>query len=260
MLKVRKPPLGRAAAADPKKSVGHGHRPDSQSDPKSDGRSHPVANDGDRSGDQPQGPAGGEESRETAAVGDYAELGEHVAGVLKAANEAAARIRQEAAIEAERIAEVSRKEATTTLAEANRDADKLLFEADQRRAEANETAKATRKAADAYAGQQREEAEAHASRLIAHAEQEATQRASVAEKRHKTLEDNIDRTELRLEQLVAGLRELASRLESVVHPNGAGAEKATQSSTEQGDPTAEPNATPATREPTPAIASDGSSR
>jgi uncharacterized protein YoxC len=154
----------------------------------------------------------------------YAEVGAHVASVLKAADEAATRIREEARDAAERIAEASRQEAATTLREANRDADKLLFEAEQRRAEADEAAKAVRDAADAYADQQRNEAHAQASRVIAEAEQETAER-------YETLQDNVVRTEERLERLVAGLRELAAGLEDVVHASASADEReATDSS------------------------------
>jgi hypothetical protein len=155
-----------------------------------------------------------------AAVADpaeYAALGEHVASVLKAANEAAARIRREAQDDAQRIADASRQEALATLSEANH-ADKVLFEADQFRLEAEEGAKATCAAAEAYAEQHRREAQEQASRLIAEADQEAARRARETAQRYRTLQDDVVRTEQRLEQLVGGLRELASRLEDVLQP------------------------------------------
>lgn len=147
---------------------------------------------------------------------DYAGLGEHVVSVVKAADEAAAKIRQEAADDAARIAAASKGEANAILSEANHDADKLLFEVEQRRAEADRAADATRRAAEEYADQQRREAQEHASRLIAEADQEAARRAQATAERYDTLQDNLVRTEERLEQLVGGLRELAQRLEDVL--------------------------------------------
>jgi type IV secretory pathway VirB10-like protein len=207
MLKVRKPSTGRGALADSDPTMGSATDFDAVLE---------VAGDADSGADDTRGlPADAE------GTADYTELGEHVASVLHAANEAAARIRQEAEEDAERIADASRKEAMATLSEANRDADKLLFEADQRRAEADEAAKATRTAADAYADQQRREGHAEASRLIAEADQEAARRAHAAADRYQTLRDNVARTEDRLDQLVAGLRELAARLDEVLRPDAS---------------------------------------
>jgi hypothetical protein len=212
MLKVRKPSDGNGVIADRDAPLGTDAALDFVGDQE-------VPDEGALD----VAPVGaGHES--TGAVADYAELGEHVARVLQAANEAAARIRLDAEADAERIAEESRQEATTTLSEANRDADKVLFEADQRRAEADEAAKATRGAADTYADQQRREAQAQASRLIAEADQDARRRAQAAEERHKALTADVVRTEERLQQLVGGLRDLAARLEEVVHPRGSDAD------------------------------------
>jgi hypothetical protein len=151
---------------------------------------------------------------------DYTKLGEHIATVLKTAKEAAERITDEAHNDAERLRERSQEETSTRLAEANLEAAKMLSEADQRRVQTEEASKAARERADTYANEKRREAEAKASKAIADAEQVAARRARAGEERQRTLRENVDLTEKRLEQLAAGLRDLAGRLETLVHPNG----------------------------------------
>jgi hypothetical protein len=225
MLKVRKPSNGRGAIADddaphvPREAPAD-RRLEETMEVEIDRQLGP-----DQGGDSPHAVSPeGDLLESTVGDAEYAELGEHVASVLRAANEAAAKIRHEAAIDAERIAEATRSEAMATLSNANREADRLLGEADRRRVEADKAAKATRGAADAYGDEQRRDAHAQAARIIAEADQEAARRADATAERYEALQDHVGRTEERLEQLVAGLRELASRLDEVVHPRAPGAD------------------------------------
>jgi hypothetical protein len=226
MLKVRKPSNGRGAIADedallapPQAAADRGLEEEAEVETE-----RQVGNE--EAGDSPHAVSPeGDLLESSAGAAEYAELGEHVASVLRAANEAAARIRQEAATDAERIAEATRSEAMATLSNANREADRLAGEADQCRVEADEAAKATRRAAEAYGDEQRREAHAQAARIIAEADQEAAHRADALAERHEVLQDHVGRTEERLEQLVAGLRELASRLDEVLHPGAPAADE-----------------------------------
>jgi hypothetical protein len=227
MLKVRKPPTGRGDVAD-------GDAPLELSDTSADGALEVAleveaaeAVDGDQELVGADGAsADGDARASSVGAAAYAELGEHVANILEATNEAAAKILQEAQNDAERIAEATRSEVLATLGSANREADRLLGEAEQRRAEADEAARATRQAADGYGEQQRREAHAQAARIIAGADQEAARRADETAERYQTLKDHVVRTEERLEHLVAGLRDLAGRLDDVLHSGDVGDERA----------------------------------
>jgi hypothetical protein len=167
---------------------------------------------------QPEGPSG-EGTHRSADVElplDYTKLGEHVAFMVKAVEIAAEEIREEAQRDAERIREHAQQEATTRVDEANREADKMLTEANRLRAETEEAAKLTRERADAYAEEQRRAAETEASKVIERAEQLEARKAQAEEERRKTLQQDIELTEKRLNQLVAGLRDLALGLETLV--------------------------------------------
>jgi hypothetical protein len=238
MMKVRKPSIRHGDVADRDAPLG-------VPDAAADGGLEAALVGGDQEligADAPRGgSADGDARASSADVAEYAEVGEHVAGVLRAANEAAGKILEEAQNDAERIAEATRSEAFATLSNANREADRLLGEADQHRVEADEAARATRQTADAYGEQQRRKAHAQAARIIAEADQEAARRADETAERYQTLQDHVGRTEQRLEHLVAGLRDLAARLDDVLHPGGVEDERATS-------PSLVPAATPKARD------------
>jgi type IV secretory pathway VirB10-like protein len=129
---------------------------------------------------------------------DYARLGEHVASVVKAAEVAAERIREEA----------NRKAATT------------LSEADRVRAETEEATKMMREGAAADGEAKRREAEAEAAKIIASAKREETRAVKAAEERLATLQQQIELTEKRLDQLAASLRNVAVQLEALGEAEG----------------------------------------
>ncbi|MDQ2943809.1 MAG: hypothetical protein M3R21_09110 [Candidatus Dormibacteraeota bacterium] len=146
---------------------------------------------------------------------DYTKLGEHVASVVRAAEVAAERIREEAETDAERLREHSQQQATTRLDEANREAGKTLSEADRVRAEAEEAAKVMREGAAAHAEEKRRAAEAEAAKVIAAAKHIETREEQAAEEHLRTLQQHVELTEKRLNQLVGGLREVAVQLEDL---------------------------------------------
>jgi hypothetical protein len=146
---------------------------------------------------------------------DYGQLGEHISSVVQAASEAAKKIEEDARNRAERLRDRTQKQAATMIEEARREAEKLRFEAERLRAEAEIESKETRERADAYATEKRRDAEAEAAAVVARGEQVAKARASAADERYRTLEANVELTEERLHQLVAGLLDTASRLKSL---------------------------------------------
>ncbi len=132
-------------------------------------------------------------------VVDYAELGEHVASVLKAAELAAIEIRTQA-----------EQEAAAQVSEAGRQAGKILHEAEGLRAETEEANRLMREQAEAYAGRTRRDADVEASKVLQSAD------VRDEEVRERVLREDIERTEERLTELGVGLRDLAARLEELV--------------------------------------------
>jgi hypothetical protein len=142
---------------------------------------------------------------QSADVVDYGELGEHVASVLEAAETAAVEIRRQA-----------EQEAAAQVGEAGRQAGMILHETEGLRAEAEKTNRLMREEAEAYAGRTRRDADIEAAKVLQAADQAAATRASEEEARQRALREDIERTETRLTELGAGLRDLATRLEELV--------------------------------------------
>jgi hypothetical protein len=147
---------------------------------------------------------------------DYGKLGEHVTSVLEAANQAAAKIREEARSTAQEIAERAQREAGTWLEKARAETEKLSHEASRLRIEAEEESLEMKERANAYDTEKRREADRQASALIAGAKREASEHTRAAQERGAALAKNIELSEQRLRQLVAGLRDLAVRLEELL--------------------------------------------
>jgi hypothetical protein len=131
----------------------------------------------------------------------FAELGRHVATVLATAREAA------------------EKEAAAVLERARAEAARIEAETAEKRTAAFAAMEDVRTRADAYAEQKRREADEAAAEVVARAERQARDRARAAEERQQELDANVERTEERLRKLVAGLRELAGRLDVLVGPD-----------------------------------------
>jgi colicin import membrane protein len=136
---------------------------------------------------------------------DSTRLGEQVAFVLEAVEIAAGGIREEARKDAERIVEHAREEAATT-----------LHEATELRAETEEATRVTRERADIYAEDRRQKAEAEATRVLDAAQQEAARRLEGKDERQRALDEGIQLSEARLNQLKMGLQTLTTLIEKLL--------------------------------------------
>jgi hypothetical protein len=161
---------------------------------------------------------GGAEQVEVAEADEqgFAELGQHVATVLATAREAAERIEEDARREATAALERAQAEAAETLSNARDKAAAIEAETNEKRSAAIAAAEDIRIRAQAYAEQKRQEADKAAAEVTAQAERQARDRTRGAEERQQELDLNVERTEERLRKLVAGLRELAGRLDVLV--------------------------------------------
>jgi len=150
---------------------------------------------------------------------DYGKLGEHVTSVLEAANNAAAKIREDARTNAERVTTQSQSEASSLLDEARRHAEKLSRESDRLGAAAEKENRELARQAEAYAAGKRQEAEAEAATILSQARREASEHTRAAQERRIALDKDVALSEERLGQLVSGLRNLAVQLEELVRPD-----------------------------------------
>ena len=156
---------------------------------------------------------------EAEPVTDYGKLGEHVTSVLEAANKAAAKIREDARTNAERVAKLSQSEATALLEQARGDAEKLSLESERLCAEAKKESREMTRSAEAYVAEKRREAEAEATGILSRARREASEHTRAADERRSALAKDVALSEERLGQLVGGLRNLAVQLEELVRPD-----------------------------------------
>jgi hypothetical protein len=127
-------------------------------------------------------------------------VGEHVAGIVAAAEAAAATIRTDA----------------------QREADELLAAARRTLDQAEVSAAEMRSKVDEYAAARHREAEATAEQILADAERRATSVAGEAADRDRALAANIEASENRLRDLAKSLRTVASSLDDVVGDAGEG--------------------------------------
>jgi len=150
---------------------------------------------------------------------DYGKLGEHVTSVLEAANNAAAKIREDARTNAERVTKQSKSEASALLEEARTHAQKLSRESERLGAEAEKENRELARQAEAYATEKRQEAEAEAASILSRARRDASEHTRAAQERRIALDKDVALSEERLGQLVNGLRNLALQLEELVRPD-----------------------------------------
>jgi hypothetical protein len=155
-------------------------------------------------------------NQEAELAADYGKLGAHVTSVLEAANEAAAKIRDEARVTAKEIAERAQREGASWLEKARADTDELSREANRLRVDAEEESRELKERANAYATEKRREADRQASALVSQAKRDASEQTRAAQERSAALAKNVDLSEQRLRQLVSGLRDLAERLEEIL--------------------------------------------
>jgi hypothetical protein len=162
-------------------------------------------------------------------VSAYSEVGERIAAILDAAEEAAERIRTTARDEAAGILRHAHHTAAQRVEELTREPERL-------RDEAAQAAHRTREEADAYAAETRSDADRAARDAVATAQREADELRQAAhdEVRRieedgrrrgqeiaaeiKALTDLRDDTARRVQEVVAGLRSAASGLEERVLP------------------------------------------
>lgn len=153
-----------------------------------------------------------------AALAGAGNFGEHVQSVLKAAEDAAARIIEEARAHAQEVREDAEREASARLDTARIEAGKLLEEAEQDRVEAHTAAAAVRAAAETDAARLRAEANEDAGRVRAETERDAAAFAEDAAARYDGLLEDTAFAEDRLRRLVGGLRDVANRLDDLLEP------------------------------------------
>ena len=155
-------------------------------------------------------------AQQPAQAKGHTDVGEAVAGVLRAAEEAAEKIRAEARTQAIEIVEAARGDATARIEE-------LTREAERTRHDAEDYANDIRQAVESYGSQQRREADEEARRILAQAEQQARATREAAQQmagkiegdarlRNDGLRDEIRSLEDRRERVLIGLRELAAEL------------------------------------------------
>jgi chromosome segregation ATPase len=165
-------------------------------------------------------------SQQPAQAKGYTDVGEAVAGVLRAAEEAAEKIRTEARTQAIEIVEAARGEATTRIEE-------LTHEAERTRHDAEEYAADIRQAVESYGGQQRREADEEGRRILAAAESQARATREAAQEmagqierearlHNERLRDEIRSLEERRERVLVGLRELTAELNELFPELSAG--------------------------------------
>src|SRR5215207_2255742 len=151
---------------------------------------------------------------------EHAQLGDRVAHVLNAAEEAADQIRADARREGVRIIKEAEATAATRV-------DELTREAEQLREDADDYARDIRSAVDSYATQQRRDAEEEARRVLSEAEtqaratREASQEMSEqmqqdARRRHEMLQRESKALEERRQRVVEGLRDLSAQLQDAL--------------------------------------------
>jgi cell division septum initiation protein DivIVA len=146
----------------------------------------------------------------------------HVGSVLHAAEEAAARIQDEARQDAERVLGEAQKEASARAEAARKHAGITRADAERLRSEAEEWSKQTRDAAENDATDRRVEAEAEARSILSAAERQVAAFGKETERRQQALRTDISLAEDRLRQLVSGLRDVAARLDELLSPSMGG--------------------------------------
>jgi hypothetical protein len=136
------------------------------------------------------------------ALEEAGRVGEHVAGIVAAAESAASTIRADAEHEAQGL----RSEAQRTLEEARAAAAEVKAEA------------------DVYSETKRRDADANAARIVAEAERRAAGVSDQAVQRDRVLLANIAASEQRLRDLARSLRTVAGSLDDVVGDDESGQE------------------------------------
>jgi cell division septum initiation protein DivIVA len=158
---------------------------------------------------------------------DVTQVGDRVAAVLRAAEEAAEQIRMDAQAAAEQMTRQAEQEAKARLEEARKEADRVRTAADAE-------SESTRDAIQLYATNHRREAEEKAARLLSDAEMQARSAREVAEamvqriqESARSLEEEVREQERmvrgRMQRYLAGLRDVSGQIEGVLAETERGA-------------------------------------
>jgi hypothetical protein len=161
-----------------------------------------------------------QEQETPAGTRDYAALGDRVAAVLQAAEEASAQMRNDAQVAAEQMTRQAEHESKSLLEEAKAEAQRIRVEADTE-------AKNTREAVETYATKHRREAEEKAAKLLSDAEAQARASREAAEamarqieERAQTLGEEVREQERmirgRMQRYLAALRDVSGQIEDVL--------------------------------------------
>jgi hypothetical protein len=145
-------------------------------------------------------------------------VGEHVEAVLKAAEDAAERLVEDARMRAIAIRADAEREASSHIDAAHVTAARLTEQAEAAHSEALASAERVRAAAEGDAVDVRAEAEEEAAKLRADAERDAATMAERTTARHEELLNDTALAEDRLRRLVDGLRDVADRLDGLLQP------------------------------------------
>jgi cell division septum initiation protein DivIVA len=161
-------------------------------------------------------------TEQEAAAGspDYTALGDRVAAVLQAAEEASSQMRNEAQVAAEQMTRLAEQDAKSLLEDATAEAQKVRLEADTE-------ARNTREAVETYATKHRREAEEKAAKLLSDAEGQARASREAAEamarqieERAQTLGEEVREQERvirgRMQRYLAALRDVSGQIEDVL--------------------------------------------
>jgi len=163
-------------------------------------------------------PEATEAPAERSAPNDTSGVGKHVQTVLKAAEDAAARLIREARAQAHEIREIAEREASSQVEAASSTAARLTEEAERAHAEALAAAAQARAAAEEEAAARRAEAEEEAETVRAEAERDTSSFGREAAERYEELLNDTALAEDRLRRLVDGLRDVADRLDDLLEP------------------------------------------
>jgi hypothetical protein len=155
-----------------------------------------------------------------AAGRGYTELGDRVAAVLQAAEEAAAQIRFDANAAAEQVTREAEEESRSLLENSKSEAQRVRVEADTE-------ARNTREAVESYATNHRREAEEKAGKLLSEAEAQARASREAAEAMAQRLEESARTLEEeardqermirgRMQRYLAALRDVSGQIEEVL--------------------------------------------
>jgi F0F1-type ATP synthase membrane subunit b/b' len=163
---------------------------------------------------------GSEQAVPSGQAGGYADVGDAVAGVLRAAEEAAEKIRAEAHTQALDVVERAQGEAATRIAE-------LTREAERTRVDADDYSHDIRAAVDSYGTQRRRESEEEARQILADAQEQARATREAAQEmalqiegdaraRTERLREEARSLEERRNRVLDDLRDLAVQLQDLV--------------------------------------------